>query len=80
MAQHLNQTRSLRIALGLIVAVGILGSRTEKLFVEVLGELPAAVHVSQGGKPMEPFDPARVPQSGGMASRLLAGITARLKV
>jgi hypothetical protein len=26
----------------------------------------------------EPFDPARVPQSGGMASRLLAGITVLL--
>ena len=80
MKNHLNQLRSLRVALGLIVAIGILGTRTEKLFVEVVGQAPVAVHLSEGGKPLEPFDPARVPQSGGMASRLLAGITARLIV
>ena len=80
MNNHLNQIRALRITLGLIVAVGILGSRTEKLFVEVLGHIPSATHVSESHGPVTPFDPARVPQSGGMASRLLAGITARLTV
>lgn len=80
MAHHINSIRSLRVALGLVVAVGITASRTEKLFVEVLGDLPSAVHYSGQAPVQEPFDPARVPQSGGMASRLLAGITAKLKV
>ena len=80
MTQHLSHNRLLRTAFGLIVAIGLLASRTEKLFVEVLGDLPAPIHVSAELPVQEPFDPARVPQSGGMASRLLAGITVRLTV
>ena len=58
MNRHLNQIAALRIALGLVVAVGILGSRTEKLFVEVLGHLPSATHVTEIMPAHEPFDPA----------------------
>jgi len=62
MSRPLNQIRSLRISLGLIVALGLGAARSEKVWAEVLNDL--------GGG-----DPRRVPQSGGMASRLLAGIT-----
>jgi hypothetical protein len=76
MPRHLNQIAALRIALGLVVAAGLLASRSEKLFVELLGSPP---QVAVTGLPAhEPFDPRRVPQSGGMASRLLAGITVKL--
>jgi len=65
--------RSLRIVLGLMVAFGIAATRAEKLFAETLADLPAAPAfvMPHGGVP---FDPRRVPQSGGMAGRLLAGI------
>lgn len=77
MSRRLNQIATLRIALGLVVAVGLLGSRTEKLLVELLGSSPATVAIN--APPLhEPFDPRRVPQSGGMASRLLAGISVKL--
>jgi hypothetical protein len=69
--------RFLRIALGLLVALGIAATRSEKLFAETLAGLPAApvIVMAQGGT--IPFDPRRVPQSGGMASRLLAGISVK---
>jgi hypothetical protein len=62
-----------RIVLGLMVALGIAATRAEKLFAETLDGRPAApafVMPVSG----TPFDPRRVPQSGGMASRLLAGV------
>jgi hypothetical protein len=40
MPRHLNQIAALRIVLGLVVAVGLLGSRSEKLFVELLDSCP----------------------------------------
>lgn len=69
--------KNLQIILGLTVAVGIAATRTEKLFVEMQASLPhetGRVISAAGHNLPEPFDPARVPQSGGMASRLLAGI------
>ncbi len=71
-----NINRSLRIALGLVVAVGLAGARTEKIWAEAFNGLdmrPTQVSLVNIGH--EPFDPRRVPQSGGMASRLLSGIT-----
>lgn len=76
MARPLNKIAALRITLGLIVAIGILGSRSEKLFIEVLAGGPLQVTASTPWH--EPFDPRRVPSSGGMASRLLAGISVKL--
>lgn len=78
MSRPLNQIRSLRISLGLIVALGLGAARSEKVWAEVLDDLgggEAAVSQLQQGH--EPFDPRRVPQSGGMASRLLAGINVK---
>lgn len=69
--------KNLQVFLGLIVAIGIAATRTEKLFVEMQASLPHGTESmisSLGHNLPEPFDPARVPQSGGMASRLLAGI------
>ena len=67
--------KSIQIVLGLIVAFGIGVTRTEKIMAELgAGTRQAAVFTTEGGFP---FDPARVPQSGGMASRLLAGITVK---
>ncbi len=70
----LRRQRFLRIALGLLVALGIAATRSEKLFAETFAGLPAApvIVIAQGSG--TPFDPRRVPQSGGMASRLLAGV------
>ena len=67
--------RAFRIALGLLLALGIAATRSEKLFAETLAGLPAApvFVMPESGVP---FDPRRVPQSGGMAARLLAGIKA----
>jgi hypothetical protein len=69
--------RSLRIALGLIVALGIAATRSEKLFVEILAQLAPEVVIVTAHGGGTPFDPRRVPQSGGMAGRLLAGIGAK---
>lgn len=69
--------KNLQVALGLLVAIGIAATRTEKLFVEMQASLAHGTDrvISAAGHSLpEPFDPARVPQSGGMASRLLAGI------
>ncbi len=73
--------KHLQIALGLAVALGIAATRTEKLFAEIDSSLPKEMGIalsSLGHGLPEPFDPARVPPSGGMASRLLAGISVRL--
>jgi hypothetical protein len=71
----------LQVLLGLVVALGIAATRTEKLIAEMLSSLPhrAGIVLSTGDHAVpEPFDPARVPPSGGMAARLLAGINAKL--
>ena len=70
----------LQIVLGLTVAFGIAATRSEKLFAEMQANLPHELGIalsSAGHNLPEPFDPARVPQSGGMASRLLAGISVK---
>jgi hypothetical protein len=75
MSRPLNQIRSLRMALGLMVAIGLGAARSEKIWAESLNGMPAgeaAMTLPRQGH--EPFDPRRVPASGGMASRLLAGI------
>jgi hypothetical protein len=71
----------LQALLGLAVALGIAATRTEKLIAEMESSLPhkAGITLSIGDLSLpEPFDPARVPPSGGMAARLLAGISAKL--
>jgi hypothetical protein len=73
--------KNLQVALGLVVALGILATRTEKLFAEIKAGLPHQTMVmvlSADHALPQPFDPARVPQSGGMAARLLAGISVKL--
>ena len=73
-----NKNRSFHAALGLVLAIALGGARTEKIWAEALGGLdlrPVQVSLIHLGH--EPFDPRRVPQSGGMASRLLAGITVK---
>ena len=72
--------KNLQTALGLVVALAILATRTEKLFAEIEASLPhkaVAMAMSADHALPQPFDPARVPQSGGMAARLLAGISAK---
>jgi hypothetical protein len=79
MPRPINQNRFLRASLGVFVAVALCGARTEKIWAETLGHLDLnRSHISLPVSHQEPFDPARVPQSGGMASRLLAGIKAKL--
>jgi hypothetical protein len=73
--------KNLQIVLGLSVALGIAATRTEKVLAGMQSSLPhqAAIVLSAINHALpEPFDPARVPPSGGMASRLLAGISAKL--
>ena len=75
MSRPLNQIRSLRMILGVTIALGLGAARSEKIWAEALNDLStgeAAVSLPRQGQ--EPFDPRRVPSSGGMASRLLAGI------
>ena len=70
--------RFLLAAMSLVIAIGLGAARTEKLWTEVLGGLDlSAPHLSVAHENPAPFDPKRVPQSGGMASRLLAGITVK---
>ena len=75
MARPLNQVPSLRIPLSVVIALGLGVARSEKIWAETLAGLnigeAAIMQLHQG---QAPFDPRRVPQSGGMASRLLAGI------
>jgi len=78
MPRPLHQIRSLRIALGVIIALGLGAARSEQVWAESLNGLPGGdTAISQLQQSHEPFDPRRVPQSGGMASRLLAGITVK---
>jgi hypothetical protein len=75
----MRRSKFIRTALGLTVAIGLCGARTEKIWTEIFGHLDlTASHISQPLTDREPFDPNRVPQSGGMASRLLSGIKAKL--
>lgn len=70
-----NQNRNLRAILGLLIIVGLGAARTEKIWAEAFNGLDLApLHVSLPKMNHEAFDPRRVPQSGGMASRLLSGI------
>lgn len=69
--------KNLRIVIGLTVAFSIAATRTEKLFAEMQASVPRQTTVMFSAVDHalpQPFDPERVPQSGGMASRLLAGI------
>jgi hypothetical protein len=73
--------RKLQTVFGLVLALGIAATRTEKLFAEMQSSLPheAGILFASSSHPLpEPFDPARVPPSGGMAARLLAGISVKL--
>jgi hypothetical protein len=75
----MNQNRRIRIVLGLAVAITLAGARTEKIWTETFGHLDMTpTRLSEPRPEGEPFDPARVPQSGGMASRLLAGLKVKL--
>jgi hypothetical protein len=63
--------------LALVLAIGLGATRTEKLWAELAEQLrPQAAALleplSEGAQ--HPFDPRRVPQSGGQSGRLLAGI------
>jgi hypothetical protein len=70
--------RFLLAAMSLVIAIGLGAARTEKIWVEVLGGLDrSAPQISIAHENPAPFDPKRVPQSGGMASRLLSGISVK---
>ena len=70
-----NKTHSLPPIVAMVIAVGLGLGRTEKIWAEALNGLDwQPTHVSMVHSHPEPFDPRRVPASGGMASRLLAGI------
>jgi ABC-type cobalt transport system substrate-binding protein len=67
--------RSLPPIAAMVIAVAIGLVRTEKTWAEAFGGLDfQPTQVSMVNDHPEPFDPRRVPPSGGMASRLLAGI------
>ena len=72
--------KTLQTGLGLALALGIAATRTEKLLAEMQAALLERTNVAISppaeGLP-ELFDPARVPVSGGLAARLLAGITVK---
>jgi hypothetical protein len=73
-----NNSRHLRAILGLVIVFGVGASRTEKIWAQSLNGLDlSAPHFSVLETDLEAFDPARVPQSGGMASRLLSGINVK---
>jgi hypothetical protein len=68
---------SIEAVLGLVLALGIGATRTEKLLAEMQTSLPHETQISLSSAEHslpERFDPARVPTSGGMAARLLAGV------
>ena len=72
-----NKTVIAILSLALAVTTGL--ARTEKVWAQNLndlGALPLEVH-SPKGEGHEPFDPKRVPQSGGGASRLLSGLAVK---
>ena len=67
--------RSLPPVAAMVIAVAIGLVRTEKTWAEAFNSLDwQPTHVSMVHDHPEAFDPRRVPPSGGMASRLLAGI------
>jgi hypothetical protein len=69
------KNRSLPPILVLAIALGLGLARTEKIWAETFNGLDLQpTQVSLIHDHPEPFDPRRVPQSGGMASRLLSGI------
>ena len=69
------KNRSLPPILVLAIALGLGLARTEKIWAEAFNGLDLQpTQVSLIHDHPEPFDPRRVPQSGGMASRLLSGI------
>jgi hypothetical protein len=75
---RLNQSPKIVAILGLVIAVSLGVARSEKVWAEALGHTNSSpLGYGNGEQGHEPFDPRRVPQSGGMASRLLAGITAK---
>jgi hypothetical protein len=72
---RLAQNQFFRASLGICIALALCGVRTEKAWADALSQLDAnGVRLSAPMNDHEPFDTARVPQSGGMASRLLAGL------
>jgi len=78
MPRRLNQIAAIRIAFGLVLAMSVGLARTEKVWAESAVRLPVpGDQMTAPHSGYEPFDPRRVPQSGGMASRLLAGITVK---
>jgi hypothetical protein len=67
--------RSLPPVAAMVIAVAIGLVRTEKTWAEAFNSLDwQSTQVSMVHDHPEAFDPRRVPPSGGMASRLLAGI------
>jgi hypothetical protein len=73
-----NKNSNLRAALGLLIVIGLGGARTEKIWAEAFNGMDfTPPHVSILKIHPEAFDPRRVPQSGGMASRLLSGINVK---
>ena len=70
-----NKDRSLPPIFAMVIALALGLVRTEKTWAEALGGLDLhPTQVSLAHDHPEPFDPRWVPPSGGMASRLLAGI------
>lgn len=70
-----NKIRSLPPIAAMVIAVAIGLVRTEKTWAEAFHGLDwQPTHVAMTHDQPEAFDPRRVPPSGGMASRLLAGI------
>jgi hypothetical protein len=75
MSRPNNKNRSLPPILALVIILGLGLARTEKIWAEAFNGLDLqSTHISLIHDHPEPFDPRRVPPSGGMASRLLAGI------
>ena len=75
MSRPNKKNRSLPPILVLAIALGLGLARTEKTWAEVFNGLDLhPTQVSLIHDHPEPFDPRRVPPSGGMASRLLSGI------
>jgi hypothetical protein len=75
MSRPNNKNRSLPPILALVIILGLGLARTEKIWAEAFNGLDLQpTHISLIHDHPEPFDPRRVPPSGGMASRLLSGI------
>jgi hypothetical protein len=65
-------------ALSLLLAVSTGIARCEKIWAQNhLDAPPAPIHAETVHEGHEPYDPRRVPSSGGAASRLLAGISVK---